>query len=174
VHLRHQDQRAGARKVGNHSKSASSSCPEGRQCSKHGSAALRRAGAALALAGRRAVGLRSGALAALAGAVAAVGPRSRRCKETPAQLQFGPDGCALDAEGHIWAADEVRARCVRLAPGGQIVAPEGLDIFACMLGGDRPDAADVRGPDFAEQRRTANHEAVRLTATVDVPHAGLP
>jgi hypothetical protein len=29
-------------------------------------------------------------------------------------------------------------------------------------------------PDFAEQRRTANHEAVLLTATVDVPHAGLP
>jgi sugar lactone lactonase YvrE len=36
-------------------------------------------------------------------------------QETPAQLQFGPDGCALDAEGHIWAADEVGARCVRLA-----------------------------------------------------------
>jgi hypothetical protein len=29
-------------------------------------------------------------------------------------------------------------------------------------------------PDFAEESRTANHEAVLLTATVDIPHAGLP
>src|SRR5919108_139168 len=27
--------------------------------------------------------------------------------ETLAQLEFGPDGCTLDAEGHLWAADEV-------------------------------------------------------------------
>ena len=30
-------------------------------------------------------------------------------QETLAQLQFGPDDRALDAEGHIWAADEVGA-----------------------------------------------------------------
>jgi sugar lactone lactonase YvrE len=39
--------------------------------------------------------------------------------ETLGQLRFGPDGCALDAEGHIWSADEVGARCVLLAPGGR-------------------------------------------------------
>jgi sugar lactone lactonase YvrE len=94
-------------------------------------------------------------------------------------LQFGPDGCALDAEGHIWAADEVGARCVRLAPGGEIVdeiaAPEGLDVFACMLGGDEGRTLLMcAAPDFAEESRTANHEAVLLTATVDIPHAGLP
>ena len=99
--------------------------------------------------------------------------------ETLAQLQFGPDGCALDAEGHVWAADEVGARCVRLAPGGEIVdeiaAPDGLDCFACMLGGeDGRTLLICAAPDFAEANRTAAREAVLLTTTVDVPHAGLP
>jgi sugar lactone lactonase YvrE len=99
--------------------------------------------------------------------------------ETLGQLQFGPDGCALDAEGHIWAADEVGARCVRLAPGGEIVeeiaAPDGLDVFACMLGGDDGRTLLIcAAPDFAEASRSAAREAVLLTATVDVPHAGLP
>jgi sugar lactone lactonase YvrE len=90
-------------------------------------------------------------------------PEFTTLQETLAQLQFGPDGCALDAEGHIWAADEVGARCVRLAPGGEIVdeiaAPEGLDIFACMLGGD--DGLTLlmcAAPDFAEEGRSAKLE----------------
>jgi sugar lactone lactonase YvrE len=99
--------------------------------------------------------------------------------ETLGKLEFGPDGCALDAEGHIWSADEVGARCVRLAPGGAIVEeiamPEGQDVFACMLGGD--DGRTLLmccAPDFDEQAREAAHEAVLLTTRVDVPHAGLP
>jgi sugar lactone lactonase YvrE len=99
--------------------------------------------------------------------------------ETLGKLEFGPDGCGLDAENHIWCADEVNARCVRIAPGGEIVAeiraPDGLDFFACMLGG--PDGRTLlmcAAPDFAEDRRSAAREAVLLTTTVDVPHAGLP
>src|SRR2546423_945488 len=50
-----------------------------------------------------------------------------------------PDGCALDAEGHIWSADAGSGRCYRIAPGGAIVdridPPAGLRFFACMLGG---------------------------------------
>jgi sugar lactone lactonase YvrE len=99
--------------------------------------------------------------------------------ETLSKLRFGPDGCGLDAEGHIWSADEVGARCVRLAPGGEIVdeilAPEGLDFFACMLGGeDGRTLLMCAAPDFAEANRSAAREAVLLTTTVDVPHAGLP
>jgi sugar lactone lactonase YvrE len=106
-------------------------------------------------------------------------PEFTTLEETLGRLQFGPDGCTLDAEGHIWAADEVGARCVRLAPGGEIVdeiaAPSGLDFFACMLGGeDGRTLLICAAPDFAEANRTAAHEAVLLTATVDVPHAGLP
>jgi sugar lactone lactonase YvrE len=99
--------------------------------------------------------------------------------ETIGQLKVGPDGCGLDAEGHIWAADEVGARCIRVAPGGAIVdeiaAPEGLDMFACMLGGaDGRTLLMCAAPDFLEVNRLAAREAVLLTAEVAVPHAGLP
>jgi sugar lactone lactonase YvrE len=99
--------------------------------------------------------------------------------ETLGALRFGPDGCGLDAEGHIWSADEVGARCVRLAPGGEIVgeigAPEGLDFFACMLGGDDGRTLLIcAAPDFMESNRASARDAVLLTARVDVPHAGLP
>ena len=94
-------------------------------------------------------------------------------------LQFGPDGCGLDAENHIWCADEVNARCVRIAPGGEILqeinAPDGLDFFACMLGGeDGRTLLMCAAPDFAEDNRMAAREAVLLTTEVDVPHGGLP
>jgi sugar lactone lactonase YvrE len=100
-------------------------------------------------------------------------------EETISQLKFGPDGCGLDAEGMIWSADEVNARCVRLAPGGEIVdevaAPEGLNCFACMLGGDDGRTLLIcAAPDFLEQSRIAAQDAVLLTTTVDVPRAGLP
>ncbi len=99
--------------------------------------------------------------------------------ETFGQLQIGPDGCGLDADNHIWCADEVNARCIRIAPGGKVVdeiaAPDGLDFFACMLGGeDGRTLLMCAAPDFAEPNRTAAREAVLLTTTVDVPHAGLP
>ena len=98
--------------------------------------------------------------------------------ETLPQLKFGPDGCTLDAEGCIWAADAVGARCARVAPGGEIVdeiqAPDGLGVFACMLGGeDGRTLLLCAAPDFLP---TSAHtrEAVLLTTVVGVPHAGLP
>ena len=99
--------------------------------------------------------------------------------ETLPKLKFGPDGCALDAKQHIWAADSVGARCCRVAQGGEIVeeipAPDGLGIFACMLGGDDGRTLLLcAAPDFLEANRSQAREAVLLTTTVDVPHAGLP
>jgi len=95
------------------------------------------------------------------------------------QETFTPDGCTLDAEGHVWAADAVFQRVCRVAPGGEIVEeiamPEGLGVFACMLGGD--DGRTLLlccAPDFAEEARRAAREAVLLTTTVDAPHAGYP
>jgi sugar lactone lactonase YvrE len=95
------------------------------------------------------------------------------------QLEFGPDGCSLDAEGHIWVADEAGARCARVAPGGQVVdefpAPDGLGVFACMLGGEDGRTLLVcAAPDFLEANRSQAREAVLLTTPVEVPHAGLP
>ncbi len=99
--------------------------------------------------------------------------------ETLAKVRIGPDGCALDAAGHIWAADAFGGRAVRIAPGGAIVdevrAPEGLGVYACMLGG-----ADGRtlllcvAPDFLEHNRRDARDARLLTTEVEVPHAGLP
>jgi sugar lactone lactonase YvrE len=95
------------------------------------------------------------------------------------QVTIAPDGCCLDAEGHIWSADAISGNCIRLAPGGEIVdmveAPEGLSAFACMLGGDDGRTLLMcTAPDFFEHLRTAARDAVLLTTTVDVPHAGLP
>jgi sugar lactone lactonase YvrE len=71
------------------------------------------------------------------------------------------------------------ARCIRVAPGGEIVdeiaAPEGLDVFACMLGGeDGRTLLMCAAPDFMEHTRRGATDAVLLTTTVDAPHAGLP
>ena len=106
-------------------------------------------------------------------------PEIGTLEETLARLRFGPDGCGLDADGMIWAADEVNARCDRVAEGGDIVddiaMPEGLDCFECMLGGDDGRTLLIcAAPDFLEHNRAEAREAVLLTTTVDVPHAGLP
>ena len=94
-------------------------------------------------------------------------------------VTFAPDGCALDAEGHVWAANALGAAVCRVAPGGQIVEevamPEGLGVFACGLGGeDGHTLIACAAPDFHEEARSAAREAVLLTTTVEVPHAGLP
>lgn len=99
--------------------------------------------------------------------------------ETLAKLEFGPDGCTLDAEGHIWAADEVGSRCARVAEGGEILAevkaPEGLNFFACALGGDDGRTLLIcAAPDFLEENRSGASDAILLTTRVDTPHAGLP
>jgi sugar lactone lactonase YvrE len=90
-----------------------------------------------------------------------------------------PDGCTLDAEGCIWFADARRNRCVRVAPGGEVIDERtvsgGLRCFACMLGGpDGRTLAVCAAPDYDERARTASRESQLLTTRVDVPHAGLP
>ncbi len=106
-------------------------------------------------------------------------PDAETFEEGLGQITVAPDGCALDAEGHIWAADALGNRAVRIAPGGAIVeelpAPEGLGIYALMLGGDDGRTMLLcSAPDFFEHNRANAREAVLLTTTVDVPHAGLP
>jgi sugar lactone lactonase YvrE len=95
------------------------------------------------------------------------------------QTAVRPDRCSLDAEGHIWAADEAGGRCIRMAPGEAIVdeipTPEGLGCFACALGGDDGRLLLLcAAPDFLEANRRQAREAVLLTATVEIPHAGMP
>jgi sugar lactone lactonase YvrE len=92
---------------------------------------------------------------------------------------LGPDGCSLDAEGCIWVADGFHGRVVRVAPGGatveEIAAPEGMGVFACMLGGeDGRTLLMCCAPDFLEHNRAPVREAVLVATEVDVPHAGRP
>jgi sugar lactone lactonase YvrE len=94
-------------------------------------------------------------------------------------LDVAPDGCTLDAEGHLWVADGKNGRVLRVAEGAGIVeeiaAPEGLGLFACALGGD--DGRTLLlccAPDFLEHTRAPVREGVLLAVDVDVPHAGLP
>jgi sugar lactone lactonase YvrE len=102
--------------------------------------------------------------------------------DTPTMLgavTFAPDGCALDAEGHVWAANALGGPICRVAPGGEIVdeipTPGGLGVFACGLGGDDGRTLIAcAAPDFDEAARSAAREAVLLTTTVEVPRGGLP
>ncbi len=95
------------------------------------------------------------------------------------QLRVAPDGCTLDAENHVWAADAIGGRCIRVARGGEIAdeirPPGGLGVFACALGGDSGRTLLLCcAPDYFENNRKEAREAVLITTEVDVPHAGLP
>jgi sugar lactone lactonase YvrE len=94
-------------------------------------------------------------------------------------VSFAPDGCALDAEGHVWAANALGGAVCRVAPDGRVVdevtMPDGLGVFACGLGGeDGQTLVACAAPDFYEHARQAAREAVLLTTTVEVPGAGRP
>lgn len=106
-------------------------------------------------------------------------PAGSTIAEVLPQLIVGVDGCTLDADNHIWAADALGQRVIRVAPGGAIVeeitAPEGLGFFACQLGGDDGRTLLLcAAPDYFEHLRVEAFEAMLFTTTVDVPHAGLP
>jgi sugar lactone lactonase YvrE len=99
--------------------------------------------------------------------------------DTLPQVTAAPDGSTLDAAGHLWTADAIGNRLVRVAPGGEIVeelrVPGDLGCFACMLGGEDGRTLLVcSAPDFFESTRSVAREAVLFTTRVDVPHAGLP
>lgn len=90
-----------------------------------------------------------------------------------------PDGCSLDAEGHIWAADALTNRCVLVAEGGELLdeirPPDGLAVYACMLGGQNDRTLLMCcAPSFVEHERLSANDAALLTTEVDVPRAGCP
>lgn len=88
-----------------------------------------------------------------------------------------PDGCSMDAEGHIWIAD-LKSGCLRLAPGGAvseaILLPEPLFPWACMLGGERGLTLLICAAPKDRTRRATSLEAVLLTTEVNTPHGGCP
>ncbi|HZZ51787.1 MAG TPA: SMP-30/gluconolactonase/LRE family protein [Pseudonocardia sp.] len=96
--------------------------------------------------------------------------------ETIVATDFAPDGCVLDAEGHIWVADALHGRACRIAPGGEIVdeiqAPGDLGLYACTLGGsDGRTLLMCTAPTFAEHERKAAKESELYVHQVDVPRS---
>ncbi|KAA1400253.1 SMP-30/gluconolactonase/LRE family protein [Aeromicrobium ginsengisoli] len=91
--------------------------------------------------------------------------------EMVAQVDYAPDGCAIDAAGHLWVADSLHQRCVRIDDTGTILEqldlPGGLSAFACALGG--PDGRTLlvtAAPDFNPEARRVAPESVLLTHRV--------
>jgi sugar lactone lactonase YvrE len=106
-------------------------------------------------------------------------PVGNSIEELMGQIVVAPDGCTLDAEGHIWLADGFGSRVLRVAPGGEIIEaitpPGGMGVFACALGGDGGRTLLMCcAPDFYEHTRTPVREAILVSTEVAVPHAGLP
>ena len=92
---------------------------------------------------------------------------------------MAPDGCGLDAEGRIWCADAFGKRCVLVEEGGRLVAeipaPDGLGVYACMLGG--PDGTTLLqccAPGFLAHERKVADDARLVATEVEVGRAGLP
>lgn len=75
-------------------------------------------------------------------------------------------------------ADALHARVLRVAEGGEVleeISTGALGVYACMLGGaDGRTLFLCAAPSFAEHERRPVREAVLLSTTVDVPHAGRP
>lgn len=97
--------------------------------------------------------------------------------EVLGRLAVAPDGCGLDAENHLWVADALGQRVIRVREGGEIVdeVPMGTGAYACMLGGADGRTLFVScAPDFDEHARSAAREATVRAVRVEVGHAGLP
>jgi len=84
------------------------------------------------------------------------------------------DGCAMDAEGFVWAAD-IDSGCLRIGRGGAIVdavfLPDGMRAFACGLGGPDGRTLLICGADADFQDRASRMSAQLFTTRVDVPAA---
>lgn len=105
-------------------------------------------------------------------------PSSADIAEMLGQVSVVPDGICMDVEGAIWVADAIHGRLLRVAEGGRVLeerTADGLNRFACMLGGEDGRILFVcAASTFQEAEAAASHQASILMTRVEVPHAGLP
>jgi len=88
-----------------------------------------------------------------------------------ADLSYAPDGGCLDPCGRLWAADSLGRRVVLVAEGGAVLReiglPDGLNAYACCLGGlDETSLLIAAAPDYDSRRRSQVTESVLLLADV--------
>ena len=88
-----------------------------------------------------------------------------------------PDGICLDVQGRVWVANAIAPECVRVAPGGEIVATveTSQPCFACMLGGsDRRTLYMMTAPSSAAAVVAVARRGLIECAEVSTPAAGWP
>lgn len=90
--------------------------------------------------------------------------------------ELAPDGLAIDAEDHVWAADAAGHRVVRVSPEGEIVEevshPDQTPVYSCALGG--PDGRTLMlaaAAGFFEAAQGVTGTAALITTPVEVPAA---
>lgn len=89
-----------------------------------------------------------------------------------------PDGICLDETGAVWIANPIAPECARIAKGGEVletIETDGLNCFACMLGG--PEGRHLFmlvAPGSDAEQAAAAHSGKILVAEVEAGRAGLP
>lgn len=85
------------------------------------------------------------------------------------QLVVAADGCCIDTDGSLWAADALGQRVVHVVPGKGIVDQLEFDtgVFACGLGGEDGRTLYVcSAPDFNEHQRKVETAGTLLAVRV--------
>jgi sugar lactone lactonase YvrE len=87
-----------------------------------------------------------------------------------------PDGICLDADGNVWVANAVRAECVLVAPGGEVVdrVVTTRPCYACMLGGDDRRTLFMLTAYESGEEQPADRQGRIEIASVSTPGEGLP
>lgn len=89
-----------------------------------------------------------------------------------------PDGICLDASGAVWIANPVAAECALIASGGEVlevVETDGLNCYACMLGGPTGRHLFMLVAPSSDADKAAKAPKGKVLVTeVSVPRAGLP
>jgi sugar lactone lactonase YvrE len=98
--------------------------------------------------------------------------------EDYSNVEYGPDGCTLDAEGCVWAGNSLGNWIGRFSPAGELLqrveAPEeGMAVYAVQLGGaDGRTLLMCVAPDWRLGMGGDEPRASLWTLEVDVPHHG--
>lgn len=101
-------------------------------------------------------------------------PEPAGAAEMLGAAELAPDGLAIDADDHVWVADAVGRRCVRVSPAGEIVEevahPRGTNVYSCALGGpDGRTLALAAADGFFEAAQGVTGTAELVTTAVEVP-----
>lgn len=105
-------------------------------------------------------------------------PELEEIDERYSNVEYGPDGCTLDAEGCVWAGNSLGNHIARISPQGEVLetidAPEdGMSAYALQLGGeDGRTLLMCVAPDWRLGMGGDEPRASLWTVAVDVPHHG--